>query len=114
MKKELTPGAPGALTDTGRPIMLLLELLGRKQTLRILWELKEGACTFRVLQERCGGISPTILNRRISEMRVADIVTHVEKVGYQLTTEGYVLLKLLRPLGGWSERWALRSQSAEI
>lgn len=89
--------------------MVLLELLGRKQTLRILWELRDESSTFRVLQERCGGISPTILNRRLADMRAAGIVTHQEKSGYELSNDGRELLTMLRPLRGWAERWAERA-----
>jgi len=35
---------------TGRPIMVLLDLLGRRWTLRIMWELREGALTSRALR----------------------------------------------------------------
>ena len=48
-------------STTGRPIMAALDLAGRRWLLRILWELREEALTFRVLQERCGAISPTVL-----------------------------------------------------
>ena len=32
-------------STTGRPIMVLLDLLGRRWTLRILWELREQTLT---------------------------------------------------------------------
>ena len=109
MTTNKKPGVPSKSTSTGRPIMVLLDLLGRKQTLRILWELKDSSMTFRVLQGFCGGISPTILNRRLSEMREAGIVDHIEKSGYQLTKEGVILLKILDPLSQWANRWAKRT-----
>jgi DNA-binding HxlR family transcriptional regulator len=37
MKKRSVRGS-----KSGRPIMALLDLLGRRWTLRILWELREG------------------------------------------------------------------------
>src|SRR5204863_8999581 len=58
-----------------RPIVRLLDLLGRRWTLRVLWELRDGgAFTFRVLQERCGGLSSSVLNARLAELRDAGIV----------------------------------------
>jgi hypothetical protein len=40
--------------------MALLDLLGRRWALRVLWELRDGeALTFRELQARCGGVSST-------------------------------------------------------
>ena len=38
---------------TGRPIMALLDLLGRRWTLRIMWELREGSLTSRALRTAC-------------------------------------------------------------
>ena len=37
------PGRRVRGSATGRPIMALLDLLGRRMTLRILWELRETA-----------------------------------------------------------------------
>ena len=46
---------------TGRPIMVLLDLLGRRWVLRIVWELREEPRRFRELQDLIGA-SPTIVN----------------------------------------------------
>jgi DNA-binding HxlR family transcriptional regulator len=89
-----------------RPVMVLLELLGRRWVLRILWELREPARTFRELQERCGGMSSSVLNERLAELRDARIVTSDRGSGYRLTPEGKGLLDILIPLNAWSERWA--------
>jgi DNA-binding HxlR family transcriptional regulator len=35
---------------SGRPIMVLLDLLGRRWSLRILWELRDNALTARALR----------------------------------------------------------------
>lgn len=94
--------------------MVLLDLLGRKQTLRILWELKDEPATFRALQERCGGISPSILNRRIAEMRSAGMIVHQPSLGYTLTSEGSELLLMLRPLRTWAEKWEKRIESPDV
>jgi len=51
--------------------MALLDFLGRRWVLRILWELREETLGFRVLQGRCDNLSPTILSRRLNEMRFA-------------------------------------------
>ena len=37
-------------STTGRPIMALLDLLGRRWTLRIVWELREEPKRFRELR----------------------------------------------------------------
>jgi DNA-binding HxlR family transcriptional regulator len=90
---------------TGRPIMVLLDLLGRRWTLRIVWELREAPKRFRELQALIGA-SPTIINTRLAELREAKLVQLDEDAGYRLTTLGEEMLRLLLPLHLWSEKWA--------
>jgi DNA-binding HxlR family transcriptional regulator len=102
------PGAAVRGSRTGRPIMALLDLLGRRWTLRALWELREGPLAFRALQERCDGMSSSVLNQRLAELRAAGVVELVPD-GYRLTAEGGRLLDGLEPLQAWAERWAARA-----
>ncbi|TAJ82414.1 helix-turn-helix domain-containing protein [Reyranella sp.] len=90
---------------TGRPIMRLLDLLGRRWTLRIVWELREEPKRFRDLQDLIGA-SPTIVNTRLAELREAKLVELDDSVGYRLTALGRELLQLFLPLHTWSEKWA--------
>ncbi len=92
-------------STTGRPIMALLDLLGRRWTLRIVWELREEPKRFRELQDLIGA-SPTIVNKRLAELREAKLVELDEAVGYRLTALGNELLRLFLPLHVWSEKWA--------
>lgn len=94
--------------------MALLDLLGRRWALRVLWELREdGVPTFRELQARCGQISSSVLNERLRELREAGIVAAPRGAGYQLSEEGRSLLQTLAPIDAWSRRWAeLRSVSS--
>jgi DNA-binding HxlR family transcriptional regulator len=90
---------------TGRPIMVLLDLLGRRMALRILWELREERrMTFRALQD-AAETNPSVLNVRLRELREAQLVAH-EEDGYGLTREGKELLNMLLPLHVWAEKWA--------
>jgi DNA-binding HxlR family transcriptional regulator len=90
--------------------MALLDLLGRRWALRVLWELRhEGAPTFRELQGRCGDISSSVLSQRLRELREAGIVAPEASGGYKLTDEGSRLLELLAPLDAWAKRWAERT-----
>jgi DNA-binding HxlR family transcriptional regulator len=89
--------------------MALLDLMGRRWTLRILWVLRDGPLRFRALRELCEDPSPTILNQRLKELREAGIVT-LEETGYSLTGEGKDLLASLAPLKRWAERWAERTR----
>ncbi|MCA0247368.1 MAG: helix-turn-helix transcriptional regulator [Proteobacteria bacterium] len=92
-------------SQTGRPIMRLLDLLGRRWTLRIVWELREEPKRFRDLQDLIGA-SPTIVNTRLAELRAAKLVELDDAVGYRLTALGRELLQLFLPLHTWSEKWA--------
>jgi DNA-binding HxlR family transcriptional regulator len=90
--------------------MALLDLLGRRWALRILWELRDGDTpSFRELQARCGGVSSSVLSERLRELRDAGIVSNASGGGYELTAEGQRLLGALSALDGWSKRWAQRA-----
>lgn len=85
--------------------MVILDLLGRRGALRILWELRDGApLTFRALQQACD-TNPGSLNVRLKELRELRIVDH-DDGGYRLTESGQGLVETLIPLQTWSERWA--------
>ncbi len=90
---------------TGRPIMVLLDLLGRRWMLRIVWELRDEPRRFRALQEAIGA-SPTVINTRLAELREAKLVELDDAAGYRLTVLGRELLRLFLPLHVWSEKWA--------
>jgi DNA-binding HxlR family transcriptional regulator len=90
---------------TGRPIMVLLDLLGRRWTLRILWELREGALTSRALRTACDEASPTVLNERLKELREAGFVELGDGGGYGLTALGRELNETFLPLHRFAERW---------
>lgn len=110
--KGPAPGQPVRGSDTGRPVMAVLDLLGRRWSLRVLWELRQGmALTFRELQARCGDISSSVLNDRLRELRDAGIVGPGEEGGYTLTGEGRRLLDVLGPVDAWAKRWARRTGS---
>lgn len=97
-------------SKTGRPIMALLDLLGRRMALRILWELRDGRrLTFRALQE-AAETNPSVLNVRLRELREARLVAH-EDDGYGLTRHGADLLETFLPLHAWAEKWARQAES---
>lgn len=86
--------------------MALMDLLGRRWAMRILWELRDGRLTFRALQQACDGVSPTVLNDRLRELRESGIVDLGAVEGYGLTALGRELLVVFLPLVDWSRRWA--------
>ncbi|WP_286261160.1 winged helix-turn-helix transcriptional regulator [Thalassotalea atypica] len=99
------PGTRVRGSATGKPIMALLDLLGRTWGLGIIWNLSEGPATFRELQQRCEKISPTLLNTRLKELKALQLV-ELHKEGYQLSTLGTHLFEIVLPLGDWSKQWA--------
>jgi DNA-binding HxlR family transcriptional regulator len=90
--------------------MAVLDLLGRRWALRLLWELRDGEpATFRELQARCDNASSSVLAERLRELREAEIVAGRPGGGYALTAEGQSLLWALHPLDEWSRRWGRRA-----
>ena len=102
MKKAAVRGS-----RTGRPIMALLDLLGRRWALRIIWELREQrALTSRALRSACDEASPTIMQARLTELREAGLVELEIGGGYRLTGLGDELMENFAPLHPFAERWA--------
>jgi DNA-binding HxlR family transcriptional regulator len=85
--------------------MAALDLLGRRWTLRVLWELRDGKpATFRDLRDRCDQMSTSVLNQRLTELREAALLEH-STAGYRLTKQGAELQKALAPLDAWAKHW---------
>ncbi len=99
------PGKPVRGSKSGQPIMALFDLLGRNWAMGIIWNLHDGACTFRELQHRCESVSPTTLNLRLKELTAAFIVER-KLEGYALTAFGNELFDLLQPLGKLARNWS--------
>ena len=96
---------------TGRPIMALLDLLGRRWTLRIIWELRDGPLTSRALRTACDDASPTVMQARLSELREAALVELPAGDGYCLTPLGRELLESFQPVNRFAERWSKQTTS---
>ncbi|MEV0012894.1 helix-turn-helix domain-containing protein [Streptomyces sp. NPDC047973] len=89
--------------------MALLDLLGRRWALRVLWELRDGSSvTFRRLQQRCDGVSSSVLADRLRELGQAGLVEHAGE-GYLLTEQGRTLQESLAPLDAWASGWRPRA-----
>ena len=100
------PRRPVRGSRTGRPVMALLDLLGRRGTLRLLWELRDGhPQSFRLLRSSADDISPSVMNNRLKELREAHLVELGDN-GYLLTSAGLELIKHLKPLNRWADGWA--------
>jgi DNA-binding HxlR family transcriptional regulator len=86
--------------------MALLDLLGRRWAMRIIWELRAGPQRFGDLRARCGGISTSVMTDRLAELETARIVERREDGVWALTPIGHELLTVFVPLNRFSERWA--------
>ena len=79
-----------------------MELLGRRWSMRIVWELRRDRLAFVDLVHRLG-ISPSVLTSRLNEL-VESGVCEVEKSGrgYSLTGRGRELTRVLYELNRWA------------
>jgi len=100
----------GARTAPARSSVLdLLDLLGRRWALRILWELSANPLRFTEIQDRCDAMSPSVLNQRLAELVRAGLVQARVDRRYGLTSDGSDLVSCMKPLDPWARRWGRRA-----
>ena len=87
-------------------MLALLDLLGRRWALRILWELRLEPASFQALQRRCDSMSTSVLTQRLSELREARLIDKDRDGGYELTEQGAILLSRLDGIDEWTQEWA--------
>jgi DNA-binding HxlR family transcriptional regulator len=105
-KKTVTPGRAVRGSTTGRPLMAAMDLLGKRWTLRVLWELGSGPLGARSLQTKCDDMSSSVLYERLRELGEAGLISQDDNDAYQLTELGVSLQSALAPLDSWAKRWA--------
>ncbi len=86
--------------------MAALDLLGRRWSLRLLWELRGGPVGARALLERCDGLSSSVLYDRIRELTTGGLIDRDPNGSYRLTHLGADLGTALAPLDSWAKKWA--------
>lgn len=86
--------------------MALFDLIGRRWTLRVIWELGQAGkpLTFRQLRTACGGLSSSVLTRRLHELTEALLIER-SSAGYALTSAGRTLVGSLEPVLAWARDW---------
>lgn len=94
-------------SGTPKSLVELFELLGRRWTLRILWELRDRTLAFNDLRRAVGGMSQSVLVTRLTELFGAGLVDDVPG-GYRLTVRGESLVSELAPLREWASQWGER------
>ena len=100
------PGRPVRGSRTGRPLLAAMDLLGRRWSLRILWELREGPLGARALVTRCDNVSSSVLYQRLRELQEARLVERADDERYVLSALGTGLGDALEPLDRWARTWA--------
>jgi DNA-binding HxlR family transcriptional regulator len=87
-------------------MLALLDLLGRRWALRILWELRTEPLSFQGLQQRCDSMSTSVLSQRLTELRAAQLVEKDVSGSYRLTEPGTLLLERLDGIDDWTQQWS--------
>ncbi len=95
---------------TQRPVDTVLDLLGRRWALRLIWELRRSTVSFSELRQRTG-ISPSVLSARLSELAGAGVVERDSGRRYRLSGRGRELARILYELNRWAEQAGVSSRS---
>jgi DNA-binding HxlR family transcriptional regulator len=101
-----------ALTGSAEacPFQGMLELLGRRHMLSILWVLQQDSPRRFTEIKRAMSLNPVTLTERLSELDRAGLVSRTSyneippRVDYALTSRGRELLVILDALEGWSKK----------
>jgi DNA-binding HxlR family transcriptional regulator len=88
---------------SARPVESVLDLLGRRWALRLVWELRRGTLTFSELRGRTG-ISPSVLSSRLGELVGAGVLERDPGRRYRLSGRGRELARILYELNRWAEQ----------
>jgi DNA-binding HxlR family transcriptional regulator len=89
-----------------RPVLDVLDLLGRRWALRLAWELRRDALTFSELRQRMA-VSPSVLSQRLRDLDAAGIVDRHADGHYRLSGAGHELARILYQLNRWAESTAV-------
>lgn len=87
-----------------RAVESVLDLLGRRWVLRLVWELRRSTLSFSELRERTG-ISPSVLSARLGELIDAGVLERDAGHRYRLSGHGRELARILYELNRWAEQY---------
>lgn len=83
-------------------MLAALDLLGRRWSLRMVWELRRDSLGFAELRARTG-VSSSVLAQRLRELSRAGVVEPIGSGGYRLSAQGRDLARVLYELNRWAE-----------
>ncbi len=87
---------------TERAVEGVLDLLGRRWALRLVWELRRSTLSFSELREQTG-ISPSVLSARLRELVDSGVLERDGGRRYRLSGRGRELARILYELNRWAE-----------
>lgn len=87
------------------PLFDLMELIGRRHALALIWALRQAPEPFGVLASILAAPEP-LLSQRLRELRATGLVEVDEAGSWRLTMHGRRLLDPLEQLAGFADRWA--------
>ena len=87
---------------TERAVEGVLDLLGRRWALRLVWELRRSTLSFSELREQTG-ISPSVLSDRLRELVDSGVLERDGGRRYRLSGWGRELARILYELNRWAE-----------
>ncbi|MGH8193619.1 MAG: winged helix-turn-helix transcriptional regulator [Woeseiaceae bacterium] len=90
------------MRPTSKGMAAMLDLCGRRWALRVVWELRGEPLNFRALRDACGRISPSVLQRRLHELRGFGVIEAIPRLGYRLSARGEQLFPILAQLDKWA------------
>ncbi|WP_165358698.1 winged helix-turn-helix transcriptional regulator [Haloactinopolyspora alba] len=108
------PGSrrPNQIDDEDcRVFQVAVELAGKKWSAAILLALARGATRFSEIRTSVDGLSDRLLAARLRELETNGLVerevipSFPAQIRYGLTQAGIELIRTLRPLVAWAERW---------
>ena len=93
------------------PVSKAAEILGERWNILILRELLCGSRRFNDIQRGLGGISPSLLTRRLKELEAAGMLTRQigtkgSAASYLPTAAGEALTPVIVAIGDWGMRYA--------
>jgi DNA-binding HxlR family transcriptional regulator len=95
---------------TEKAVEGVFDLLGRRWSLRLVWELRRSRRSFSDLRERTG-ISPSVLSARLGELIESGVAERDGSGRYRLSGSGRELARILYELNRWAEQAGVSSRS---
>ncbi len=92
------------------PVDAVLEVVGGKWKMLILWRLMQDQHRYGVLRRAVGGVTDKVLVQQLRQLEADGLVRRTEyaevppRVEYALTERGRTLTPLLQQLSDWGEQ----------